>query len=100
MSAPQQRTVYGLQEYDNPETRFSHTRVETRDFGTKPMVYCTVTCDGIVYPLIFGWLDDAESALSGESVNVRTMTPAEKTKLRRHFQSSGLPHPLANAHFW
>jgi hypothetical protein len=96
---PTRRIVYGLKATQNPETGFVQDRVETRDFEARPYVYCNVGAAENRRLMIFGWLDDKESALQGGKVAVMTLSPAERKALREHLMSSSIgPPPQLN--FW
>ncbi len=100
MSQAKKRTLYGLKPYANLHTGFEHNRVETRDFHARPYVSCTVRPpQGHSYLMIFGWLDDADSALAQDQVNVVTMTLVEQRALRKHFANSSIG-PTPNLNFW
>ncbi|MFA5853625.1 MAG: hypothetical protein WC866_00925 [Patescibacteria group bacterium] len=98
-AVPTRRVVYGLKAIQNPETGFVQDRVETRDFKARPYVYCNVGAAENRRLMIFGWLDDKESALQEGKVAVMTLSPAERKALHDHLTSSSIGPP-PQLSFW
>jgi hypothetical protein len=97
-TVPTTRTVYGLAAFRNAATGFTQDRVEKRDFGARSYVYCHVGEDAHRRLMVFGWLNDKDSALLDEQVAVVTLTPKERRALRAHLLSSLTPPQAID--FW